>query len=601
MRTMLIVCFLVALSTTLFAFDDRNTVTAGLQTVTVYRSGAEMIHTAKASLKSGSNELVIEGISNSIDINSLQVKCPAVVTILGIEYSNQYMLNETVTPVMKKLQDSLENTNEQIEKIAISIATIEDLLSVLKSNKEIKGSQTGLSVAELMQLMDYYKLKSAELQNDLSALRTKNAKYKETVQRLRQQIAEEQKKNTRSVGRVILQLSAALSGENEFTVSYITRNAYWTPYYDLKVDNIKNPIKLIYKAKVSQTTGLDWKKIKLSLSTSTPSQYGNAPLLKSWFLSYLNPVYRMEQNLSKMNMMPSALQEVVVVGYGASDKKVSIRGSNSISANSAPLYVVNGVVMSADDFVRIDPSSIKETNVLKDAAATSLYGARAANGVVLVTLRDGLEDYVSVSDNELDITYDIDLPYDIPTNGKEQIATLKETSISSIYKFYAVPKLDKDAYLLTEINDWEKLNLLPGEANIIFEGTYVGKTFIDPASTNDTLNLTLGKDKRVIIKREKLTDYSSVKFLGSNKLQTITYELTVKNNKKEPIFMILKDQYPISTNKEMEVELEESSNAEVNKEIGVLTWKLQLAPGESKKLRMSYSVKYPKGKLLQLN
>ena len=257
--------------------------------------------------------------------------------------------------------------------------------------------------------------------------------------------------------------------------------------------------------------------------------------------------------------------------------------------------------MGAADFAKLNPNSIKEMNVLKDASATSLYGARATNGAIVVTLKEGLEDYVSVAENELDVSYDIDLPYDVPTNGKQQIATLKEASVNGLFKYYAVPKLDKDAFLLTEISDWEKLNLVAGEANIIFEGTYVGKSFIDPNTTNDTLNLTLGKDKRVVVKREKLADFSSVKFLGSNKLQVITYELTVKNNKKDPITFILKDQYPLSTNKEIEVDLLDSDGAAVNAEIAVLTWKLQLAPGESKKVRISYSVKYPKGKLLNLN
>jgi uncharacterized protein (TIGR02231 family) len=238
---------------------------------------------------------------------------------------------------------------------------------------------------------------------------------------------------------------------------------------------------------------------------------------------------------------------------------------------------------------------------LKDAQATSIYGSRGANGVVVITLKDGLDDYVSVTDNELNVTFDIDLPYDVPTNGKEQTATLKEYSINSLYKYYAVPKLDKDAYLLAEVPDWEKLNLLPGDANIIFEGTYVGKSFIDPASTLDTLSLTLGRDKRVVIKKEKLMDYSSTKFLGSNKLQKFTYELTVKNNKKDTVRMMLKDQYPLTMNKEIEVELLDDGGASVNSEIGVLTWKLQLAPGEVKKLRFSYSVKYPKDKVLNLN
>jgi uncharacterized protein (TIGR02231 family) len=218
----------------------------------------------------------------------------------------------------------------------------------------------------------------------------------------------------------------------------------------------------------------------------------------------------------------------------------------------------------------------------------------------MVTLKEGLEDYITVSESALNITFGIDLPYDIASNGKEQTAVLKETDIAVNYKYYAVPKLDKDAYLLAEITNWQNLNLLPGDANIIFEGTYVGKSFIDPNTTTDTLNLTLGKDKRLAIKKEKLADFSSVKFLGSNKLQKITYDLTVKNNKKEAVNMLLKDQYPLSTNKEIEVALLESSDAMVNAETGVLTWKLSLAPGESRKIRFSYSVKYPKDKTVNL-
>jgi uncharacterized protein (TIGR02231 family) len=170
-----------------------------------------------------------------------------------------------------------------------------------------------------------------------------------------------------------------------------------------------------------------------------------------------------------------------------------------------------------------------------------------------------------------------------------------------LYKYYSVPRLDKDAYLLAEVSDWEKLNLLPGDANIIFEGTYVGKSFLDPASTLDTLNLTLGRDKRLVVKKEKLIDYSSTKFLGNNKIQKITYEITVKNNKKDTVRMMLKDQYPLSTNKEIEVELLDDGGAMNNAETGVLTWKLELAPGEQKKVRFSYNVKYPRDKLLNLN
>jgi TonB-dependent SusC/RagA subfamily outer membrane receptor len=600
----LVTLLLLLASVSIYANEEKNIVPAELKTATVYSTGAELTHNAKALLKQGNSELIIQGISSYVDVNSIQVNCPASVTILGVEFSNNYLQPDIANPVVNRLEDSVNKINNDITKIDVSITTTAELLNVLKANKEIKGTQTGLSVAELVKLMDYYKLKSNELQNELSALQDKKKKILLVVDKLNKQIAEEQKKNTKSGGRLILQLSSAISGQYEFTISYITQNAYWTPYYDIKVDDIKNPMKITYKAKIVQTTGIDWKQVKLSLSTSSPTQYGNAPLLRSWFLSYINPVRSMDRQLSNsiqsfnrddlQGRTAGVLSEVVVTAG------VKLRGQGSFKEGGQPLYIVNGAEMSASDYGKLNPDAIKNVEILQDEKGTAIYGSRGNNGVVLITLKEGLEDYVSVTDNELDISYDIDLPYDVPTNGKQQVATLKEASIAAAYKYYSVPKLDKDAFLLAEISDWEKLNLLPGEANIIFEGTYIGKTFIDPANTADTLNLTMGKDKRVVIKREKLMDYSSVKFLGSNKLQKITYQLTVKNNKKDTVKLLLKDQYPISTNKEVEVELLESGEALNNTEIGVLTWKLELAPGESKKVRISYSVKYPKGKALNL-
>lgn len=581
------------------AGDDKRPVQSELKTVTVFRSGAELTHTASAVLKQGNNDLVIEGIANRLDVHSIQINCPSTVTIMSVEFTNNYLKAVEPDQNVQRLYDSIERAQKELDKVNVSIITTNELIDVLKANRDIKGSQQGLSVAELIKLMDYYKSKSFEWQNDLSFLKEKQKKILGEISRLKNQVAEEEKRNNKIAGRIHLQLSVAIAGKADFTISYITPNAFWTPFYDIRVDDIKKPLKVIYKAKLVQTTGIDWKQVKLALSTSLPSQWGNAPLLQSWFLSYINPVTVMEKGLARNRIQaynegraPQA--EVVVTGYGADlhlDKEKSAR----------PMYVVDGAVMSEHEFSKINPASIAKTEVLAEAAARATYGSRGSNGVILVTLKDGLGDYVSVTDNELNVSFDIELPYDVPTNGKEQTATLKEYSIEAFYKYYAVPRLDKDAYLLADVADWEKLNLLPGEANIIFEGTYVGKSFIDPNSTADTMNLTLGRDKRVVVKREKMADYSSVKSLGNNKLQKITYELTIKNNKKDTVRMLLKDQYPLSTSKEIEVELVEDGGASQNKDIGVLTWKVELRPGESRKLRFSYTVKYPKDKILNLN
>lgn len=354
------------------ATEEPLKISSSLKTVTVYRNGAEMLHNASAQLTEGSTELIIEGISNTIDINSIQVNCPAAVTLMGVEFSNNYMVAPADNQRIRQLKDSAEHITDEIEKIKVQVTTINELLDVLKTNKDIKGAQTGLSVAELIKLMDYYKSKSNELQEELKQQQEKQKKQRDLLIKINNQVAEEEKKNTKNEGRISLQLSVAVSGKYDFVVSYITPNAYWTPYYDIRVDDIKSPLKVVYKSKISQTTGIDWKKVKLSLSTSTPNQWGNAPVLNTWFLAYINPVTVLEQSLAGkaagvkirgINSM-SNLDEVVVVGYGSNSN------TDRTMEEKAPVYIVNGAEMTKQEFSKINTIAIKKMEVLKADAAT---------------------------------------------------------------------------------------------------------------------------------------------------------------------------------------------------------------------------------------
>ena len=161
---------LASLSCSLFvlAGDAPLKVNSSLKTVTVYRNGAEMTHSAGVQLQQGASELIIEGISNTVDINSIQISCPAAVTLMGVEFSNNFLVTPQANQTIQQLKDSAEKISDELQKIQAQVTTITDLLDVLKTNKDIKGSQTGLSVAELMKLMDYYKAKSAELQQELN-------------------------------------------------------------------------------------------------------------------------------------------------------------------------------------------------------------------------------------------------------------------------------------------------------------------------------------------------------------------------------------------------------------------------------------------------
>ena len=574
------------------AGDGKYSVSSALKSVTVYRSGAELVHTATAQLGRGSNELIVGDLSNAIDISSIRIGCSADVTVLSATFSTDHLQEEAVSPFIKRLQDSVGSVKKELAHLEILVKSDNELLDLLATNKSIGSTTTGVSVAELAKMMDYYRGKALELRNEISGFNDKSQQLKLVADRLDRQIKEDERKNASTAGSLVLQLMSPAAGPCDLTISYLTTAAHWEPSYDLKVINSTDPLHIFYKAHVVQTSGIDWKHVRLSLSTSLPAQGGNAPVLKARFLRFMEAVTAVGYFSAPAPTMANTLENRV--------SGIQIRGTNSFNKARLPLYIINGREAGEDEYKNIDPQTIKSIDVLKDGKAIAIYGSRAADGVVVITLKDE-GDYVSVNDRTMDAVFDIDIPYDVPGNGMEQGVTLKEYQLPCVYQYYAAPGMDKDAYLLGQLTGWEKLNLLPGDAGIMVEGTYIGQSRIDPGSIQDTLNLTLGRDKRIVVKKEKVVDFSSVKFLGSNKKQVYTFQITVRNNKKEKIRMILKDQYPLSTDKDIETELLENGSASVNKDTGILTWNLELAPGESRSYRISYSIKYPKDKVLNIN
>src|SRR5688500_437316 len=127
MKSKLVVLTVVFLSLNLYANDDKKNIQSGLKSVTVFRTGAELIHNATAQLSQGNMDITIEGISNQVDISSIQINCPGSVTIMSVEFSNNYLQNEVTTPRLRLLHDSLDLTQNELDRIMVSITTITDL------------------------------------------------------------------------------------------------------------------------------------------------------------------------------------------------------------------------------------------------------------------------------------------------------------------------------------------------------------------------------------------------------------------------------------------------------------------------------------------
>ena len=205
-----------------------------------------------------------------------------------------------------------------------------------------------------------------------------------------------------------------------------------------------------------------------------------------------------------------------------------------------------------------------------------------------------------INENPTNISFDIKLPYTIPNDGKTYVVDINQYDVPATYRYYCVPKIDPDAFLTAEITNWEELNLLPGEANLFFEGTFVGKSSLNPNRTQDTLFLSLGRDKSIVVERTKQKDFNKRQFIGANRTETRTFEIAIRNKKTQTIHLTLEDQVPLSTDKDIEVEVETDKEAKQNNDTGAVTWELDLPPATEKKLLLKYQVKYPKSRTLVL-
>lgn len=540
--------------------SDSSKSNSEIKKATVYFGyGAEITHQSKVKVDAGTKVIVINNLSTNIDINTLQISLPEDVALL----SQRYQVFYPTAPVYIKSKEVMQK-EDSIVAIQKEISRIQNLIGIEKKIIEKTGLLIESSVTksgdksftgdELLKLLEYYNSKIDKSETNIFNHNQNIAAQNQKIADIRLRIAAfDNKINSKEkpYGQVFLQVICKKNAEIPVDLSYYTNYAGWTAIYDVRVNSKTNKVKLVYKAMLSQTTGIDWKSTKLTLSTGTPNFGVAAPQLTPWYLQlYVPGIYsdlqkRASQGNAMRNNIQSALSgkvpglEVVVTGYG---QKVAER----------------------DDSKNIDPSTLQQ--------------------------------YTTLAQGQLNTNFEIDLPYDVASDGQMQYVNIKDQEINCILKNFAIPRIDKEAYLLAEVADWESLDLLPGDANIIMDETYIGRSMIDPNITADTLNLALGRDKRVDVKRSLVKELSSLKSSGGSNRQTFTYEIVVKNNKTTDINLLLKDQIPLSTIKEIEVKLDEDGAAMVNTETGVLTWKLDLKPGEVKKVRFSYSVKFPKDK-----
>jgi len=194
----------------------------------------------------------------------------------------------------------------------------------------------------------------------------------------------------------------------------------------------------------------------------------------------------------------------------------------------------------------------------------------------------------------------VNVPYTIPSGQDPAVVELERTGIPAEFEYHVAPKIDPAAFLVARVANWQQFLVIQAEANLFLDGTFLGNTTVNPRLAQDTLELSLGRDPDILVWRERNRELTRRNILGNRVAETQGWEIRVRNNKNRPVNLLISDQVPISTSTEIDVTPDQLSLGVLNQDTGIVTWRMKLQPAESRTLDFRFTVRYPRGMVLNL-
>ncbi|WP_159038656.1 DUF4139 domain-containing protein [Brumimicrobium mesophilum] len=552
--------FIISLlfSTSLFA--EEIIINSKIKNVTVFLKGAQINREAKFSITSGVHQIIVSGISQFVDPQSIQIKGTNGIIILDSKFTSYYPTPEeqAVSKLPKAIQLKINAAEDSLDLITFELSKLNSELEVLNSSKSIiinNGAMRGQgevndSIQLLKEAVEYYLNKVKELNSEINEISRvkrfitlRQNSLQKRLNELRNYSNNDvfQKKNNKSDYRIVVTISSDKITSGYLDLTYLVNNAGWNAQYDLRSNIESSKINLNYKAQVYQNTGIDWNDIKLNVSTNDPYKNKTKPELLPWVLG-VQPIAHQERQV-QLNQTQN-LSEVAIQREDSRFKKKDIGSRNFDYSTSAQHTQVVQHMISAE--------------------------------------------------------FKINLPYSIKSNGEKHMVLVKNEDVDANFVYYSVPKLENSTYLVARITNLEELQLIPAKATIFFDGSYMGETYINPTVMDDTLSLSLGKDPNIIVKRTFMNKKYKEKIIGSEVEKNSLYQIEILNNKSKNIEIIVQDQVPISRKEGIEITTEEISNGKLNPSTGIIEWKLKIKSKEKKVLDLKYMVKHNENEPLVL-
>jgi hypothetical protein len=625
MKRLLFFLLLVSLAIQGIAQDLKEvTLSNQIKEVTLFLSGAQVFETATGTLPAGESMLLVKGLSPFLDEKSIQVKGQGNFTIQAVNKRLDFLHKKENDEKAEALERAIEEIEKRQSSLRNRIQVLGTKMSVLSANKSIGSSQAGTGMTALKAALEFFDAEHTKIANEELQINTQLMANDQEIEALQNQLYALQQSDDKAKAEIRIRVKTTNAGPATFQINYLVSNAGWYPKYDVRVKSITEALQLQYKAEVFQNTGADWKNVKLRFSNANPNQGGQAPILDKWELNYARYT---TVNKFALPQTPGTISGIVLdeLGQPLPGTTVLVKGTTigtttdmegrySLTLPTTAKTLVFSFIGMRTEELPIQGRSSLNVNLMQDTQMLSevvVTGGnrqlekRALTGSTL-TLRgtssmDAAPLMTTFVENQTTVEIQVAEPYSIKTNGERTLVDLKTYEIPATYRYTAIPKLDKDAFLLAEMADWSQYSLLEGESNLYFEDGFVGRSILNPAALQDTLQVSMGRDRSLVMQREKVDQFSKKRSIGSNITESRAYEITLKNNKSQAVILQLKDQIPVSVNSAITVTTGELSGGVVDPVTGIVTWEITLAPGGQQKLSLRYEVKYPKSEKVILD
>lgn len=602
-----------------------------LKHVTIFTNGAQVERNMSLDLTAGEHVLTFTGLSPYTDTKSMQVKARGKLTILGINHRKAHPDSLEQVKKLKSAQQQLKTVTTKESELTAQREVLESQMEMVKGNCSVGSRTVATPLAGIKELNNYYSQEMLTLKKRLISLDEEMNTLKEEKSRRQATVDSIARLPLSTVTEVDVKVSVPKATHVDFDLTYYVKNAGWYPTYDLRSESTHSPVRLSYKANVFQNTKENWRDVSVTLSSANPNLSNIAPTLRTYWLDYGRQAPRYDQADTDGEVSGYVTDEAGEPLIGASVTVVGthlgavtdVNGFYSITMpkDSKQLkfaYIgyqvvtrrVNGPTLNVQ--LKEDKARLEEVVVVGYGTKKG-KSSRKASAAMEAPMMDAMNaktveaapqesELISVSEQKAQFGYEFEIqrPLTLLSDGKVTTTEIGRHDLAAHYEYRGIPRADKEAFLVADATGWQTFNLLEGEANVYFDNSFVGKTIIDPNIANDTLHFSLGRDNSIRILRTKVAEQSTRKLLASNQEQNMTWRITVKNTRNEAVALRLEDQVPVSTNSNITVNVEELSGGSLNRDTGIVSWNLNLQPGEQRDLILQYRVKYPKNKRLTI-